>query len=470
MTTDNSNRRNVGSCCGGNGNGNGNDRADYARQNNGGKEEEIVGRTSVSSSNRGNIRVRLFASGFLSFGSCDDNDDDDDDNDMPAVVELDNQKSRLHREATASRSIDGSTMMMMMMMMDSDDDFDNESDLGSCSADLETTTETTKRNDDREIIEAVLQQLSVDEVETAARVSYQYCTQLSSHPHHNIYYARRLIQRHISDHSVLKKGRKDHDTVIVAIVQATLQKVRTTLSFYRDKRIHETVRTLLFDNHHHHHHHHPNHHNDLHEKHKRILTDYLGPKGKMFVRGHDKQGHACVHVICRHSPPHSHNDREGAMLSFFYTLERAIACSKHGHERVVGCMDLQGFQLWHLPPLHVMVELLLLLKNMYRERLVRIYLVDAPVLARYMWKMLQPFLYQKIREKCIFVTGEKQRRDIFATNFDLDQCMSYQHPEGKLPETIDMDAYLCQPFDTAYGDMDDEKTNDGCLRRQLGLD
>jgi len=402
------------------------------------------------------VRVEFVARGSFDF---DDNNSNDDDNSSCSttvvVVELDKHHLAATRNSVKRNENSNHTNSTAACSEASSSEESLElSSIGTtvhsntCTTEpfqVEPTSSHATYRD--EMVNAILQELSDDEREMAARVSFQYTQQQTSsqQQRQQEVYARQMIQRHISNDS------KTSDTKTT--VKGALRKVRNTLRFYQDKNIHETIRTI-FD--------HTTSQNKEEGTQQQALTHYLGPEGKMFVRGYDRQGHACLHVIARNSPPGTHQDREGAMLAFLYSLERAIACSENHQARkhncndgmIVGCIDLKGFQLWHIPPLVVLVEMVLLLKDMYRDRVFCIYLVDAPLLARYMWNLLQPFIYYKLKNKCVFVTGQAEREHVFgAGNFDLDQCMPYQHPGGKRTKPMDMDKYLRQRrFDQAYNE------------------
>lgn len=371
-----------------------------------------MGREKISRDGS-SCRVHSFAKGSLSFL------DDD-----AWVVSLDTP-----RNLTYKKVLDAEDRSLTVSTADfSSDDSSIDSRQDHCPSSIS----------DR-VINAIFQELSKEELEIAARISFRYCQHELEQTSACLkqlreFHAKQMIRRHIST------GNDD--------VKASLQRVKKTIQIYHDKEILD-IRTMFHDN--------TNNaslQQQQQQRHRQQkLAHYLGDKGKMVVRGHDKHGRACIQIILKHSRPGTHNDREGAMLTFLHCLEKAIACSeKNGSDgTVIGCADLKGFQIWHIPPITVIVEMLLILKDAYREKLHRIYLVDAPVLARYMWNIIKPLMYHKIRDKCIFVTGQAQKEKVFGSGaFDLDHCMPYQHPSGKLTEPVDMEKYFKLPFDQAY--------------------
>ncbi|CAB9514163.1 CRAL TRIO domain protein [Seminavis robusta] len=315
-----------------------------------------------------------------------------------------------------------------------------------------TSKSSTIQQPTDDAIDYILNNLSEQELETAAMASHQYCL-LQTQAHDNstnkgtttvtdnnnicsndqLDYASQLIQRHL----IAEQGNTER----------TLSKIKATLQFRRDWKVNETRQTF-----------HDNSPQSL--KRQRRIAGYLGgDAGKLFVRGFDRQGHACIHYIMRHNNHHSNNDSLGCMLAFLYTLEKAIACSeRHPHNTdgmITVSVDLKGFQpKLHVPPMDALQQLVLLLKEHYPERLFRVTFVDAPILFRYVWAvLLKPRINDPTtRDKFHFVTGRFQRnRWIRGGGWDLHQCMPYQHAQGKLVADVDMEAFYQLPLDQAYG-------------------
>lgn len=189
---------------------------------------------------------------------------------------------------------------------------------------------------------------------------------------------------------------------------------------------------------------------------RRLVQKYLGPKGRMFVRGYDKQGRAFFHFIVANSPPHSVADTEGCLEAHYWILEKAIACTEQrtgGRQTMVNVsVDFAGFKKWHAPPHDVIQHMLVMLRDHYPERLHRVYLVDAPVLFRALWSLIKPFVDPVTKTKFQFITGEVQREQVFGEILESEQSMPYQRPDGMLTDDIDMDAFYGMPYNYAYNE------------------
>lgn len=190
------------------------------------------------------------------------------------------------------------------------------------------------------------------------------------------------------------------------------------------------------------------------------LQNFIGDKGKLVIQGFDKDHRACWHTVGRHSPDGTQTDHDGCMIAHFYMLERAIACSEARslkyrsvvQETVIVSVDFQGFEKQHAPLLHTVKDLLFGLRDHYPERLFRVYFVDAPLVFRGLWNIIKPFVDKDTKAKFQFVTGTTQRAIVFTEAMGVDQCMPYQHNNGELSSAIDMDKFYNLPFDVAHGD------------------
>ena len=204
---------------------------------------------------------------------------------------------------------------------------------------------------------------------------------------------------------------------------------------------------------------------------RRIIRQYLGDgeekEGRAFTRGYDKDGRACFHFIARNSPLVTKTNTEGCIETYFYVLEKSIACTERrvrelGHAYGEGpttvsvSVDFRGFASWHAPPMHVLKDMISMLKDHYPERLHRVYLVDAPILFRALWNLLKPFVDPVTKTKFQFITGVEARIRAFDQDFgSTRQTMPYQQPGGQCSEPVNMETYFRLPIDVGY---DDDKT------------
>ena len=297
-------------------------------------------------------------------------------------------------------------------------------------------------------LQRMIDQLSDWELEVAARSSYAYYN-MTKFATHDLTQARNeaamaMAARH------LKAEKGD--------VALALQKMRATIHWRHEKRM-DLLRDCF--------------HTETPEalELRKKIQHYVGPKGKLVVRGFDRQHRACWHTVGRHSPPGTQADHEGCMISHYYMLERALACSearslqflvgnKKPQEMVVVSVDFGGFKKQHAPLFQTVKELLFDLRDHYPERLFRVYFVDAPIVFRGLWNMIKPFVDPGTKAKFQFVTGTSQRIQLFSEAMGSGQCMPYQHPHGELSENVLTEDFLQLPFIMAYEGNADITTTD----------
>jgi hypothetical protein len=279
--------------------------------------------------------------------------------------------------------------------------------------------------------------LTDTEKESAGRSSYQY-SKLSDTIQNRGPWINRIRDNAAGEmaarHWVAEKG----DT------PKALKQFRETIQYFVDKKVPEIIHCFQEDT----------------ANHKRLrnkVTKYLGPAGRLFVRGYDREGRACMHFIAKNSPLYSKADPEGCMEAYFYMLEKAFACTEKRSRGTLGkvnvSVDFKDFIKWHSPPLNVVKDMLVMLKDHYPERLHKVYLVDAPVVFRALWSIIKPFLDPDTKHKFIFVTGEQQRMEVFGSIMDKDNSMPYQRPDGTLVEDVDMDKLYSLPYQVAYDEV-----------------
>jgi len=101
------------------------------------------------------------------------------------------------------------------------------------------------------------------------------------------------------------------------------------------------------------------------------------------IQGYTKEGSALFHNFpCADTSW----DKEYYIKGNIYMLERALACTERktggGIDKVVVCYDYKGFTLKNSPPPLLVKDLLSDLRDHWPERLVRVFVVDAPLAFR----------------------------------------------------------------------------------------
>lgn len=189
--------------------------------------------------------------------------------------------------------------------------------------------------------------------------------------------------------------------------------------------------------------------NDIFAEYRQQCRGFMGKKARTFVLNYDNEGRAQLYSTARFCPPETRFDCDGLLGSHGYIFERALACtnrhSKGKQDMVNIILDFKGFiRKDHSQPIAIAHEFLNRIKESFSERIYRIYLVDAPLIARLVIGMLKPFITSFIGKDIIFVTGKKQREEILGKELH-ETCT----------ENVDMEKYYAIPFDQSYTDVYD---------------
>ena len=287
----------------------------------------------------------------------------------------------------------------------SDRDTDNDetvASLASCA--------TTQIQPNGEALQEMVAALTDIEKETAGRSSYQYSKLSDTIANRGPRIDRirdNAAREMAARHWVAEKG----DTA------KALKHFRKTIQYRINRQATESTKCFEQDT-------------ETAKKLRTKVTKALGPAGRLFDRGYDRQGRACFHFISRNAPSYSKMDPEGCMEVYFYILEKAIACTQKRSRGTLGTVivrvDFKDFVKWHTPPLEFVKDMLVMLKDNYPERLHQVYVVDAPVVFWALWSLIKPFVDAGTKHKFQFVsTGEHHRTQVFGSIMDADDSMPY---------------------------------------------
>ena len=158
---------------------------------------------------------------------------------------------------------------------------------------------------EEKLLQHMLGQLSGEEMETAARASYEYqaklddvgdsvCTTNPAGTQCREHHARKMAQRYLRS--------KSNDA------EKALRKMKDTLAFRQRVKVDELV--TAFD--------------DVNNDNHKPLKEHLQSE-MLYVSGFDKQGRSTFVFVPRKV---QHHDADWTIKQHVYTLERAIACSK----------------------------------------------------------------------------------------------------------------------------------------------
>lgn len=268
-------------------------------------------------------------------------------------------------------------------------------------------------------LERVLNQLTPDELETAARSDYEYLQNPQGR-------SPKIAARHLALRYL--KSKKDP--------QLALDKLKATISF-RQKIDIDGLR-LAFDD---------------------PFSDYAEPlekflaSGKNLVQSYDKEGRA-THVFVPRNTQRHHE--VWTLKESLYTMERAIACSQAPDQSVNVILDCRGFHpVKHAPPMTLGKNFLLTLRHYYAGQVHRIFILDAPSSFVWVWKIFKNFVGTATQNKIVFCSGTKQKETVLGDYYAPDQATQWMLPlSGRMVDRqLDTDEYLWKtPFNRAFNE------------------
>lgn len=272
--------------------------------------------------------------------------------------------------------------------------------------------DNNRLNDD---VEYMLTELSEDELEIAARTSYQYVKDPTLKRKH--YAASRMAERYLKSKKSKERGLK--------FLTATLE--------FREKMDIDALRNAA---------------TDPQSEYHIPMRKFLATK-QCYVSGKDIDGRSTFIFIPRRVKDH---DLEWTRKSLMYTMERAIACSEIDTSTVNCVVDFSGFRMSQAPPIHIGKDIMLTLRNHYVGHVHCIFLVDAPRAFHWLWAIFKPFAGKATQDKIHFVNSDRQKEIIIGKLYGEDQVPSWMLPTGKKNRELDLDEYLKTPFDRAFDD------------------
>jgi CRAL/TRIO domain len=263
----------------------------------------------------------------------------------------------------------------------------------------------------------MLNELSGDELEIAARTSYQYVTNPTIES--KKVYAGEMAKRYLSSKS---------DKILA------LAKMKSTINFRKEIDI-DTLKDAAY-----------NPKSDSYIPLRKFLSN-----GKLYISGYDNEGRSTYTFLPRLVEDH---DPEWTIKGHVWSMERAIACSKANDKTVNAVIDFNGFSsLRHTPPLSVGKHIMLILRHHYVGHMNQIFMVDAPVAFLYLWKLLMPFTGKKTREKVQFITSAQEHEQVISSLYSSNHAHSWMLRQGLKNEDLEFEQYYFNtPFDGALNE------------------
>lgn len=297
----------------------------------------------------------------------------------------------------------------------------------------------------------MLSQLNEEELEIAARTSYEYLKQQSaqqqqqqqlSSSDRKIYakiMARRYLESKLGDVDVATKKLKDtirfRKRIDVDSLRRTFDDNKNDLLVYNNnnKSIHLVEQE----------------HN---QSSKMKLESMLSSK-RNYVQGYDIDGRS-THIFVPRLASKKTNDLEWTLKESLYTMERAIACSKAIDHSINAIIDFRGFRITeHAPPFEIGKEFLLALRHHYAGQVNKIFIVDAPVAFSYFWNLFKKFVGKSTQTKIMFLVSGRNKHPVLQKYYTNDEATPWMLPNGLKTRELDVQEYLYHtPFDRAFNE------------------
>ena len=189
------------------------------------------------------------------------------------------------------------------------------------------------------------------------------------------------------------------------------------------------------------------------EQQKETLKSHLKHQ-KYFVQGYDRDGRSTLYFIPRNVQGH---DMEWTMKEAIYSIERAVACSRSNDDNktINAIVDFSGFNISkHSPPVDIGKEFLTTLRSHYAGQIHSIYLINTPFSFNILWKIFSPFVGSQTREKIKFWNHnnnnnnnnnrghEKNSSSPLLELYEIDQLPNWLVDGGRSNRSFDIDEYL----------------------------
>jgi len=298
----------------------------------------------------------------------------------------------------------------------------------------------------------MLSQLNEEELEIAARTSYEYLKQQTA-------------QQQQQQQQLSSSDRKKYAKIMakryleskLGDVDVATKKLKDTIRFRKRIDVDSLRRTfddnkndLLVDN---------NNSSsidvvdkDQNQSSKKKLESMLLSK-RNYVQGYDIDGRSTHIFVPRRASKNTH-DLEWTLKESLYTIERAIACSKAIDHSINAIIDFRGFRITeHAPPVEIGKEFLLALRHHYAGQVNKIFIVDAPVAFSFFWNLFKQFVGKSTQSKIMFLVSGRNKHTVLQKYYTNEEATLWMLSNGSKTRELDVQEYLYHtPFDQAFNE------------------
>jgi hypothetical protein len=264
-----------------------------------------------------------------------------------------------------------------------------------------------------EQIRYMISQLSDDEQELAARTNYTYFT--TQDPELRQAAVMHMCARYL-------RSKKVPDTA--------LAKMKETLAFRKEMNVDHLRLALRGDN-------------VAKCETAQKLKSHVEHKA-VYVQGYDREGRSTFIFEPHRVLEYCH---EISLKHHVWTLERAIACSRHPDKTINAVINCGEFVAkHHAPPVQLAKDFFKALRSHYTGHVNKIFLVAPPRSVGFLWSVFKPFVSERTKNNVVFVTRPNQLAEFYCVT----QAKPWMLTGGLLKEDLDVEEYIERPFDTAY--------------------
>jgi hypothetical protein len=164
----------------------------------------------------------------------------------------------------------------------------------------------------------------------------------------------------------------------------------------------------------------------------------------VYVQGFDRDGRSTFIFEPHRVVEYCHDI---SLKHHVWTLERAIACSRHPDRTINAVINCGEFVAkHHAPPVQLAKDFFKALRSHYTGHVNKIFLVAPPRSVGFLWGVFRPFVSERTKNNVVFVT----RPDQLSEHYEASQAKPWMLAGGMLKEDLDVEDYIERPFDTAY--------------------
>jgi len=303
---------------------------------------------------------------------------------------------------------------------------------------LPTQKVVCENKPDASLVDKILNLLSGDETEQAARASsYRYLVASSSSTEDRDQHAKAMIERYVIVEQKLNKNKSPDEWE-----SAVCTKIRRTLEYRVENQV-DDIR-LCFDKEK------QSDDGSVHARLREGLAKRFSTQASI-IRGYTKEGQAMFQNFPRADTSW---DEEFYIKGNIYMTERALASTERRtngeQDKVVIFYDYKNYAMKNSPPTMLVKQLMSAFRDHWPERMEHAFVVDAPLIFRAFWAIIKYFIDPVTKELVQFITGEEQKK-IFRDMISEDQAAPWMFDGGKDDKEADITAFLYDtPFDHVY--------------------